>query len=385
MQMDPDLTLEKTLTSVRQREAVKEQEAVLGKTAPTSAKLETSVDFVHKGKAKNSNLQHCTRLSHLPHSHHSTTIRIVDTGAEVMVISEGTSKALRLKDIKPATKQLHGPNSKSLDVIGQAMVRLDYQGHSCTCTLFVLRHVPHNLLGLPAIRALHVLSQVHTVTQPIQEKFPSLFSGLGTYKGDSYVVQLKPDTKPFALFTPRNVPIPLCQKVKEELSRMESLGVISPVEEPTPWCAGMVVVPKKSGDVRICVDFHPLNENVLREVHPLPKVDATLACLACATIFSKLDANCGFWQIPLSEESRALTTFITLFGRYVFNKLPFGICSAPEHFQRRMSQILSGQEGTLCHIDDVLIYGSTQQEQDERLHSALAQIQSAGLTLNANK
>ena len=75
---------------------------------------------------------------------------------------------------------------------------------------------------------------------------------------------------------------------------MESMGVISKVDEPTPWCAGMVVVPKKSGDVRICVDLKPLNESVLREVHPLPKVDETLAQLSGARVFSKLDANSGF-------------------------------------------------------------------------------------------
>ena len=224
-----------------------------------------------------------------------------------------------------------------------------------------------------------------SIKQPIHQEFPSIFTGLGTLKGDPYQIQLKPNLQPFALYTPRNVPIPLRQKVKDELCRMEALGVISPMEEPTPWCAGMVVVPKKSRDVRICVDFHPLNENVLREVHPLPKVDETLASLAGATIFSKLDANCGFWQIPLSEESRSLTTFITPFRRYAFNKLPFGICSAPEHFQHRMNQILSGHEGTLCHIDDVLIFGKTQQEHDACLYSALAQIQSAGLTLNAGK
>ena len=309
----------------------------------------------------------------------------VDTGAEVTIISEDTYKSLGLDQLRPPTKMLHGPDNRPLDVAGEVVVRLAHKETECTQTIFVLRKVKHNLLGLPAIRALNVLTQIHAVTQPIQEEFPSLFRGLGTYKGDSYVIQLKSDAQPFALFTPRNVPIPLRQKVKDELSRMETLGVISPIEEPTPWCAGMVVVPKKSGDVRICVDFRPLNENVLREVHPLPKVDETLACLAGATIFSKLDANCGFWQIPLSEESRSLTTFITPFGRYAFNKLPFGICSAPEHFQRRMNQILSGQEGTLCHIDDVLIFGKTQQEHDARLYSALTQIQSAGLTLNAEK
>ena len=91
----------------------------------------------------------------------------------------------------------------------------------------------------------------------------------------------------------------------------------------------MVVVSKPSGAVRICVDYRQLNESILREVRSLPKVDATLAQLAGTSIFSKVDVNCGFWQIPLSEESQSLTTFITPFGWYAFNKLPFGISSAP--------------------------------------------------------
>jgi len=102
----------------------------------------------------------------------------------------------------------------------------------------------------------------------------------------------------------------------------------------------MAAIPKKNGSVRICVDLKQLNRGVQREVHPHPKVDETLAQLTGATVFSKLDANSGFWQIPLSPESRPLTTFITPFGRFCFNKLPFGISSAPEHFQRRMANIL---------------------------------------------
>ena len=78
----------------------------------------------------------------------------------------------------------------------------------------------------------------------------------------------------------------------------------------------MVVVPKKSNQVRICIDFRALNESLLREVHPLPKVDENLAQTAGSTVYSKLDANCGFWQIPLSENCQKLTTFITPFGGY---------------------------------------------------------------------
>ena len=81
---------------------------------------------------------------------------------------------------------------------------------------------------------------------------------------------------------------------------MESLGVISRVDSPTDWCAGMVVVPKLNGKIRLCVDLTKLNESVKRERHILPPVEETLAQLKDSTVFSKLDANSGFWQIPLA-------------------------------------------------------------------------------------
>ena len=146
----------------------------------------------------------------------------------------------------------------------------------------------------------------------------------------------------------------------------------------------LVVVPKKNGHVRICVDLKPLNENVLREVHPLPKVDEMLAQLTGAKVFSKFDANSGFWQIPLEKSSRLLTTFITQFGHFHFNKLPFGISSAPEHFQKRMSAILEGLEGCVCQMD-VLVFGENQAEHDSRLWAVLQRIESAGVTLNPKK
>jgi hypothetical protein len=318
----------------------------------------------------------------------------MDTGAEVTAISEQVFRKLNLGPLTRAHKVLCGPDRKPLDVAGQITCTLMSKEKSCHQPVYVLKALRNNLLGLPAIQALNLLKHADTVGMPnssesaskesIPQLFPSLFKGLGTFQQD-YEIKLKPNIKPFALFTPRNVPLPLRKKVKDELHRMESLGVISKVDEPTAWCAGMVVVPKKSGDVRICVDFRQLNESVLREVHPLPKVEDTLAKLTGATTFSKLDANCGFWQIPLNKDSQHLTTFITPFGRYCFHKLPFGICSAPEHFQKQMNRILDGEEGVLCHIDDVLIFGRSQEEHDTRLHQALKKIQDAGVTLNKDK
>ena len=79
-------------------------------------------------------------------------------------------------------------------------------------------------------------------------------------------------------------------------------------------------------------------------------------------MFSTLDANSGFWQVPLEKSSRLLTTFLMPYGHYCFNIMPFGICSAPEHFQKQMEKILTGLEGVLCHMDDVLIFGQSKEE-----------------------
>ena len=173
--------------------------------------------------------------------------------------------------------------------------------------------------------------------------------------------------------------------MKEELSRVEEMQIISPVDEPTEWCSGLVVVPKPSGDVRLCVDLTQLNNSILIEFHPVPSVDVTLAQLSEAKYFSKLDANSGFWQVGLSSESAKLTTFITPFGRFCFNRLPFGISSAPEHFQKRMNQVLEETQGFLCIFDDILAHEKTLEEHDQNLDNTLQKSQEAILTLNKDK
>ena len=262
----------------------------------------------------------------------------VDTGAAVSAVSKECHEFLGKPTLQKPSKSLQGPDSQSLNVVGQfEETRID---------------------------------SITDYTVMVEEKFPSLFRGLGTL-GDPYTIQLKPDAKPKALYTARKVPLRLREAVETELKKMESSRIISRVDVPTPWCSWIVPVPKKSGAVRICVDLKALNESVLREVYPLPTVDDLLGQLTGATVFSHLDANSGFWQIPLCPVSRLLTTFITPCGRFCFNKLPFGIASAPELFEKRMSKLLSGLNGIVCQMDDVLIFGRTRDEHDIRLMKAL--------------
>ena len=164
---------------------------------------------------------------------------------------------------------------------------------------------------------------------------------------------------------------------------MENMGVISRVDKRTNWCSGMVVVPKNDGSLRICVDLTKLNESVLYENHPLPCVDQTLGQLTGAKIFSKIDSNSSFWQASLSEESKPFTTFITLFGRFQFERLLFGISSAPEFYQKHMAETLEGIEGVICHMDDVLVHGKDQNLHDAHLEAVLQKLKETGITLNA--
>ena len=137
----------------------------------------------------------------------------------------------------------------------------------------------------------------------------------------------------------------------------------------------MVTVPKPNGKVRICVDLTKLNKSVCRETYPLPKIDSLLGEIGDSTVFSKLDANSGFWQEKLAEKSQLLTTFLT----------PFGLKSAPERFQRRMLTELEGLDGVICIMDDILVHCRTQAEHDKILDSVLARLSKAKITLNPDK
>ena len=295
----------------------------------------------------------------------------VDTGASVTAIPESVYTMDRYGSHTATRRPLLGPANQPLDVKGQVHAVIQRGDRKIEEEVFIVKDLTTPLLGLPAIRRLHMIPQLHSIDDAealFRSTYPDVFKGLGKLKGE-YKIKLKEDAAPYALSAPRRVAIPLRTKVKEELDRMEKMGVIARVEEPTEWCAGMVPIVKPSGKIRICVDLTHLNESVIRERRILPAVDETLAKLDGARVFTKLDTTSGFWQVPLHKDSMLLTTFITPEGRYYFKRLPFGISSAPEHFQKRISQLIDGIDGVLCHADDVLVTGKDRAEHDDKLHS----------------
>ena len=173
--------------------------------------------------------------------------------------------------------------------------------------------------------------------------------------------------------------------IQNQFTEMLNNDII--VTSSSPWAAPVVMIPKKNGQIRFCIDYRRLNAATVRDVYPLPRIDDFLDRLGGAKVFSSLDLKSGYWQVPMSSDSRRKTAFITPDGLYECKRLPFCLCYAPATFQRMMDEVLSGLKWTMClvYLDDVVIYGSTFEEHYERLEAVLTALDRAGLSLNPEK
>jgi hypothetical protein len=311
---------------------------------------------------------------------------VFDTGAEVSTITENTVRSLDLQVVQPE-KGLSGADGSALRVTGMSNVCIKSTFRSVNAPVYVLKGAKRNLLGLPELRQLNLLAVINSMNvmgfDPIKE-YKKTFEGLGTLPG-IFKIRLRRDAEPKCTYAPRSIAAGLKERARSEIDDMLAKGIIETVEEPTEWCSALTIAPKPGGKIRLCVDLTNLNKSVRREVYPLPRVSEMLSQLAEGKMFSKLDANSGFWQVKLDPGSKMLTTFVTPWGRFCFGRMPFGISSAPEFFQRAMEKVLDGLKGVVCLMDDVLVYGSSAREHWERLRAVMERVRHSGMTLNKEK
>ena len=231
----------------------------------------------------------------------------------------------------------------------------------------------------------------HALTrEEIIAKFPTVFSDqVGQLDGE-YTIRIDPNVQPVQ-HAPRRVAVALRTQLKETLNTLVEKEVIAPVTTPTPWISSMIAVPKRNGKLRICLDPKDLNKAIQRENYPLPTIEEVATRLHGAKVFTLLDVRNGFWHVKLEEESTYLTTFHTPFGRYRWKRMPFGISSAPEVFQRKMHEFAEGLTGTEVVADDFLIvgYGESYKEamadHDKNLLAFLSRCEQHDLHLNPDK
>ena len=181
------------------------------------------------------------------------------------------------------------------------------------------------------------------------------------------------------------VPLSKQKVAGEQIDKMLAHGVIEPSN--SPWSFPTVLVTKKDGSIRFCVDYRKLNALSRKDAYPLPRIDETLNTLGGAQWFCTMDLASGYWQIKMKEEDKPKTAFMTRKGLFQFRVMPFGLSNAPATFQRLMDHVLRGLQWEKClvYLDDIIIFGKTFDETLGNLRCVMKRLKSAGLKLKASK
>jgi hypothetical protein len=162
-------------------------------------------------------------------------------------------------------------------------------------------------------------------------------------------------------------------------------GVVTPSR--SPWSSPIVLVNKRNGEVRFCVDYRRLNTITKKDVYPLPRIDDSLNALGCAKYFSTFDLASGYWQIPMTEADKEKTAFTSHYGLFQFEVMPFGLCNAPATFQRHMDLLFAGLKWTSCliYLNDIIVFSPTFEDHLKDLRQVFMRLQDANLQLKPTK
>ena len=314
----------------------------------------------------------------------------IDTGAKCNVINMATLQSLGRYQLQPSRVSIRGVHGQCVKAIGMVQLPCSYKNITRSVEFQVLgsQH-PVNILGrFDCVRfgliARVNVAQAEGAYQGIRGKFKDVLgNNIGCLPGE-YSIKIDPSVPP-VVHPPRPVPAPIREDVRRELDDLERRNIIAKVTEPTDWVNSMVNVRKKTGRVRVCIDPTELNRAIMREHHPMRSIDDVATRLSGSTIYSILDANKGFFHIKLTEESSYLTTFNTPFGRYRYLRLPMGVKSAGEVYQREMEKHFGELEGVEIVVDDILVHGPNREVHDRRLTKVLEKAREINLQLNENK
>jgi len=207
---------------------------------------------------------------------------------------------------------------------------------------------------------------------------------LGAISATEHRIELEPGTRPIRSMPYRQGPA-MREKAGAEIRKMLDAGVIEPAS--SEWASPVVLVPKKDGSLRFCVDYRRLNAKTVGDSYPLPRIDDCLDSLGDAAIFTTLDRNAGYWKVPVAPEDRDKTTFTSYMGTFRYVRMPFGLRNAPATFQRALDIVLSGVRWRSCliYFDDVIVFSQTVKQHLADVDQVLTLLRNAGVTLKLKK
>ena len=315
----------------------------------------------------------------------------LDTGAAVSLISEKTyQKFFSDVSLQKSMVKLKSYSGEDIPVMGQTEVLVKYNHQEENLPLLVVKGDGRSLFGRNWFSRISLnWGEIHQVysssLKAVLDRHAAVFQeGLGKLKGYKAKITLDPQATP-RFCKARPVPYALKAKVEEELDRLTAEGIIEP-RQFADWAAPIVPVLKGDQTVRICGDFkQTINQASKLDRYPIPKIEDLFAGLAGGTCFSTLDLSKAYLQVPLDEEAKAVAVINTHKGLYQFNRLPYGVSSAPGIFQRVMESVLQGIPGIMVYLDDILVAGKDEEQHLKRLEVVLQRLQDAGLRLKDSK
>lgn len=257
----------------------------------------------------------------------------------------------------------------------------------------VQRNTPASTVLPPLLQALNERSRQRL--QPAQQRIlddllkrnSAVFSLGPTDQGRTSLRRHRIDTDsvPPIKQPARRIPYARRNEALQLVEEMFQRGIIRPSK--SPWCSPVVLVKKKDGSTRFCVDYRRVNEVTKKDSYPLPRIDLILEALAGSKWFATLDLQSGYWQVEMDESSREKTAFTCGNGLWEFTVMPFGLCNAPATFQRLMEEVLADIPYTTClvYLDDIIVHAATFKELIERLQLIFDRLRDAGLKLSPTK
>ncbi|KAI2643843.1 Retrovirus-related Pol polyprotein from transposon 17.6 [Labeo rohita] len=314
---------------------------------------------------------------------------VVDTGSSVSILPEAVYKShfsdcsLTVPKVKLVTYL-----KEDIAVLGCLHADVSLNDKVTPACLYIVKGSTA-LMGMDLIRALNCSFHFHTIPAPddlhavVGETIPAPNASVGCVKGFVHKPTVKSDATPVRQKL-RRLPFAVRQAVSAELDSLLQKGIIEKIDS-SPWISPIVVTAKKGGKIRLCVDLREPNKALIVDSHPLPHMEELLNDLRGASVFTTIDLMSAHHQLPLHEECRDITVFITHDGLFRYCRVPYGLASAPSAFQKMMETVLIGIHGVSNYLDDIIMYGATQDSHDATLRSVMQRLSDAGLELNWEK
>ena len=203
--------------------------------------------------------------------------------------------------------------------------------------------------------------------------FPEELPGMPPDRDMEFLIDLIPGTGPIAK-RPYRMPPQELEELKKQIRELQAQGFIRP--SSSPWGAPVLFVEKKDGTLRMCVDYHSLNEVTIKNKYPLPMINDLFDQLEGATVFSKIDLRSGYHQLKIHEQDIPKTAFTTRYGLYEYTVMSFGLTNAPAYFMNMMNKVFMEflDKFVVVFIDDILVFSKNKQEHEVHLRLVLEKL-----------